>query len=178
MTKIEALKQTIINVESGKYGYYWGSSDTCNCGVVARTLLGGEYALSNGLLDIERDTSKGVFSGSYYCSTTKIKLPKVFQVLKDAGFSYEELNGLEYLSGEDVCNKLSWGTILVGCGGRVKSDLKYDNKKNLLSYLRAWVEILEEEAKPVYLNITKSLAVLPTEERSDKKTGNPILSHS
>ena len=121
MTKIEALEKTIYNLENDVYEYNWWDNDTCNCGVLVRTILNGEKPNSCGMFDVT-ETAAG-FGGMVIktletCSQTGIPLPKVYQALKDCGFTGNELDKLE--------------------------DCSYD-KNGVIKYLKAWVEILKEE---------------------------------
>lgn len=100
MTKKEALIKTIYNLENDVYEYAWGSCDSCSCGVIARTLLdGGMPTETLFVLKPHIGIASG-FSGTYedgvnYCRSTGIPLPKVFQALVDADFSFDEMNSLE-----------------------------------------------------------------------------------
>lgn len=146
MKKIEALKKTIYNLENGIYKYKWMDMNNCSCGVVAKTILEDEPK-KNGVLDIYKKLGKSVsgFAGCYeqaieYCATTGLELPRVFMALKETGFTFGELKILE----------------------------DHDDYQSFLSYLKAWVEILEQaEPQPSHTDITKSLAILPIDETAD-----------
>lgn len=143
MNKIETLKATIVNLEEGKLQYYWSSSDSCNCGVVARTLLNLESVFTNGY-KYDNNKSPGVFARDAYCITTNIAIPKVFQLLKDAGFNHQELIELEYLSNKAILIRIGKEATDYGEYMAMKG-LEYQKKEVVISYIKAWVEILEEE---------------------------------
>lgn len=184
MNKLEALKQTIVNVESGKYEYDWYNADSCNCGVVARTLCGDKSPSSCGYYQSPLIGGLGVFSRKAFCLTTNLPLPLVFQSLKDAGFTHEDTGELERLANEKIAYRLGWELIKIDDGGKIYP--LYANKENLIAYLREWVKILEEQdaivPTPVELpieqnrtDIRKSLAVLPVSEVSDAVGINSII---
>jgi hypothetical protein len=147
MNKIEALEKTIYNLENDLVEYEWTSSKSCNCGVLAKTVLNGGDIYKAGFL---RSPSLGhdytSFANHAYCMTTGLELPELFQSLKDAGFTFQELLGLENLSGENVIKRLGWQTYSwsnrynVVYRGHSRSD-----KQDLITYLKAWVEILKDE---------------------------------
>lgn len=174
MTKIEALEKTIFNLENDVYEYEWSHSNTCNCGVLARTLLNGEKATEGGGLWMYHTKGLG-FSGVVknvitHCQQTGLPIPIVVKSLLDAGFTTKELSRLEYRA-----------------NGEGRSD-----KKELVSYLKRWVRKIEKLNKEpevqecdatmpnsttevCYKNISKELAVLPMDEVSDLKKEKIVL---
>lgn len=147
MNKIEALKKTIYNLENDVYEYEWLDTNKCNCGVVARTILGDELPKQNGMFSVHHliGGAPPGFHGLYrqaltHCSKTGHPLPRVFQSLLDSGFTPDEMKALER------------------CGCK---------KEDVITYLKAWVSILEaekpkeeENKQPSCPDITKELAVL------------------
>jgi hypothetical protein len=161
MNKIEALEKTIYNLENDVYEYKWDESDKCNCGVLAKTLLGGKTAQECGYHQSPKLGDYGVFSRNAYCMTTDLPLPTVFNVLKDTGFTHEDLMNLEYFGNEKIALKL--GKEISYRDGHpfgYKSDT-FNDKKLLIKYLKAWVEILKEE-QPI-------IETPPTEEPKIKE---------
>jgi|ERR1700733_684153 len=150
MNKIETLKATIINLENGmEYGWYNGSC--CNCGVVATTILGKNSVinfLNSPLID---PLERGAFSRYAYCMTTNLPLPLVFLKLKDAGFSHQDLLHLEYLGNKEILDKMGQEQYIRHEQEFVLETIStsYKDRNNLISYLKAWVEILEEEESNV-----------------------------
>ena len=172
MTKIEALQKTIYNLENDVYEYSWQTSNTCNCGVLARTLLNGTLPSDAGYFNVAPSKEgNGVFSKRGYCITTGIEMPLVFKLLSDAGFTEEDLYNIEFLADKNIASKIG----LKVYGDWRAAHGEFDVKKNVISYFKAWVEILKKEA-PVakttqqYQDITNQLAVLPISETSDVKT--------
>lgn len=146
MNKIEALEKTIYNLENNVYEYDWETSNTCNCGVLARTLLDGKLATDCGLLESPTYGRGGPFSAHAACITTNLELPLVFRVLKDAGFTHEELVSLEYLADATICGRLG---MVVRFDSNCSFSPAFDNKEDLIKYLKVWVEILEAEQPPI-----------------------------
>lgn len=148
MTKIEALKQTIVNLIEDKIQYNWTSANNCNCGVVARALLDVDDLFQHGYttntFPID-PLARGCFARDAYCITSNIPIPKVFQSLKDAGFSHEDLLSLEYLGDPKICKKAGMESTTSLCPYPTLVGGGYNQKDNLIKYLKAWIEILEEQ---------------------------------
>lgn len=145
MNKIQALELTIFNLENNVYVYYWASPNHCNCGILARTLLGGKYPSNCGYADSPTEEPSGTFSSNAFCITTNLPLPEVFQVLKDAGFTHQELLELEYLENEKIAG-IMWRKLSKTLSGCIAmSNEQYANKSSLILYLKAWVGVLKEE---------------------------------
>lgn len=165
MTKIEALKKTVYNLENDVYEYDWFDFNSCNCGVLAKAVLNGQSAESCGYRDSPISGGHaGCFSKRAYCMTTDLPLPLVFQTLKDVGFTHQDLLELEFLGNVHIANKIGkivdvnyWPGVNIIHGF-------FDKKETLISYLKAWVELLTEEQEPTYTDITKDLAILPVDK--------------
>jgi hypothetical protein len=166
MNKIEALKATIINLEDNKTEYDWSTCNHCNCGVVAKTLLNGKLPYEAGLLNspLSGEVGSGAFSREALCLTTNLPLPLVFQKLKDAGFTHLELQELEWLGNEIILNKIGEKKLILNGISFIK-DSKYSNKKTLIKYLKAWVEILEEEQTKTQNKLPEIKEVVKPRER-------------
>lgn len=145
MTKIEALKKTIYNLENDVYEYDWSSSESCNCGVLAKTLLNGKSLHEAGYFRSKVIGDVGVFAKKAYCLTSDLPLSEVFQTLKDAGFTYKELLELEYLSNEKIAAAVGFELTQHNEKNYAFAFGKFNNKRDLIKYLKAWVEILEVE---------------------------------
>lgn len=148
MNKIDALKQTIHNLLYGGMKYHWHDSNHCNCGVVAKTICNTNDLFSIGYTNSPRKNAVGVFSRDAYCITSDLPLPVVFQSLKDAGFTHQELLELEYLANKEICKNLGWERQkITRKNGEfyIREMATYDVKENLILYLKEWVRILEEE---------------------------------
>lgn len=146
MTKIEAIKKTIFNLENNVIEYNWKNADSCNCGVLARTLLDGKSVWDCGFTNSPKRSSEGIFSSMAYCITTDLPLPEVFQKLKDAGFTHKELLELEYYGNEEVAKRLGKKIEYKESGAPYGWECEgLNNKSNLILYLKTWLQILEEK---------------------------------
>lgn len=157
MTKIETIEKTIYNLENDVYPYGWINPNSCNCGVLAKTILGGKCIYDAGYSDAPVTCSVyGAFSRRALCMTTNLPLPELFQTLKDAGFTFKELSELEYLSNLEITTKagIDLHYSIVGSlvnGTRMVAD-DFDHKPTLIRYLKAWLEILKEQEQPTQLS--------------------------
>lgn len=163
MTKIEALRKTIYNLENDLYNYNWCSIDQCNCGLVAMTLLGGKLPTDNGYGNSpKRHPSLNHWSGASYCMTTNLSLPKVFQALKDAGFTHKELVNLEYYGDKRVAEKLGFKIEYRSNGHPFGyNHVQLDNKETAIKYMKAWLEILEADQLPPAIKETIRYVAVP-----------------
>lgn len=148
MKKIEALQKTIYNLENNVYEYNWTDFDACNCGVVARTIMDGTYSSEAGFHNSQTiDTRLTAFACEAFCMTTGLPLPRVFQELKDVGFTHQDILELENLGNHVILKKLGWRSF--ESFGRfywvVCNDAQRNNKNDLITYLKAWIEILLEQ---------------------------------
>lgn len=159
MNKIQALEQTIFNLENDVYEYHWGDYESCNCGVLAKTLLDTKRAIRRLVESVKpiRDHNEPyhLFTDRTYCLTTGEELNEVFSALKIAGFTHMELRGLELLNGKEVLDRIN----------RIEP-LSKGNKVHAIVYLKAWVEILKEQLpvqpeapkqKTVYVSVPISI---------------------
>jgi hypothetical protein len=152
MTKIEALEQTIYNVENNILSYRWYDCGQCNCGVVASTILNRE---------------SGAFSCHGVCITTGEDMPKVFQALKDAGFTHKDLIELEFLGNKEILDNIGKKGFFCSEGYWIMDGVNdYTNKENLIIYLKEWVRLLK-------LEIPQKVVTQPTPEKI-RYVGVPI----
>lgn len=162
MTKIEALRKTVYNLENDILHYQWDNFETCNCGVVAKTLLNDEGIGKNGYFDSEiRNKNLTPFCEYAFCITSNMPLPKVFQLLKDAGFTIKELIELENLSNPKISNIIG-GKLYPHEAKDLLVSYYRDQKLYLIAYLRAWIAILETELPPAVKETIRYVAVPET----------------
>jgi|SRR5688572_9740456 len=159
MDKITALKKTIYNLENDVYEYNWGRYESCNCGVLAKSILSADNIKDFGIGNSPSRKRNGA-SSEYYCMTTDLPIPAVFQAVKDAGFSFAEMVELECLTNTEIL-KLSGVSSYELC--------HFEKKENLIKYLKAWVEILEEK-----LNKEPEVQASVATEVDSKKEADPI----
>lgn len=163
MTKIEALEKTIYNLENNVYEYSWENSDSCNCGILSRTII-GKSVFDAGYGCSPCSSGVGAFASEAFCMTTDLRLPEVFQALKDTGFTYQEILELEYLGNQEIAHRAGQ-TVTQLCSRSINAG-SYKNKETLIAYLIAWVQLLKEELaektpevriKTVYVSVPVSI---------------------
>jgi hypothetical protein len=148
MNKIQAIRQTISNLENNVYEYNWTDADSCNCGVLARSIMGGVYPRKAGFSESPMKANHlTCFANNAICITTNLPLPRVFSELKNAGFSHEDIMELENLSNPVVIKKAGMSVYRSLNGYMVNSDRS--DKHYLVAYLKTWAEILEEENQTI-----------------------------
>lgn len=136
MNKIEALKKTIYNLENDVYEYNWDKFESCNCGILAKSIIGGKDLDGCGYRNSPSLYGSGA-SAMFHCLATGLPLPEVYQAVKDAGFTFREMRHLEVMTDEEILKK---------AGMSILSRLFFD-KAHLIAYLKAWVSILEESSQ-------------------------------
>ncbi len=129
---IEAIRRTAKKLERGA-PYQWGHMGSCNCGNLAQEIT----SISNQ--EIHKSAMKG--RGDWqeqiidYCPTSGMPMDSLIGQLIDAGLSTVDLQNLERLSDKKVLSKLK----------NIKSHLKHNHRDDVVLYLMAWSNLLEEE---------------------------------
>jgi hypothetical protein len=161
MNKIQALEQTIYNLENDVYRYKWTEHDHCNCGILATTILNGKTPTQAGYCNTPRigPENLGAFSSFSYCMTTDLPLPEVFQALKDSGFSHQEIHELEHLSNIRIC-KLGNVKLEYFDNSAIPVNAYRSTKAEVIKYLKGWVILLKSE-----MEVSPPLKPAPTKER-------------
>lgn len=135
---INALRKAAGKVVTGEYR--WLGKDTCNCGILAKELLGKDFKrLVNSDMVVGCWTMAA--NRSYgYCESTGMPLPKLYAMLEQAGFQFADFRSIEFLANDDVLDRL---------GGRDALERGiygiFDNPENVARYFRAQADILEEQ---------------------------------
>jgi hypothetical protein len=131
MTKqlIDGLRTAADWIESGKVEYFWGSPESCNCGILAQAIL--------RVTPTEiQDTCE---HGNWYeevnrCHQTGIPINHIVKALIDVGMKSTDFVNLEYLIFEGVKPEIS-----------KLHYYHYTNAKNVISYMRTWADSLERK---------------------------------
>jgi hypothetical protein len=127
---IDALRKTAKNIKQGK-PYEWGHMGSCNCGNLAQTLLNiSKGDIHRYAMDKPGDWSEQL---NDYCPTSGLPMDKLIFGLLEKGLSTEDLKHLEYLSDKNVLQKVGRGY------------LRNNNLTDVVDYMNAWAELLEEE---------------------------------
>ncbi len=132
-TLIKALRAAADKVEADPSQYSWTQPRRCNCGLVAREILG-----DRGLIQCTRAVGHvGIWSWSFgprtVCQTTGLPILKTFKTLFKAGLNKKHAEHLEDLG--DISIQLR-----AGLGG----DARRNSHRNFIAYVRAWADGLED----------------------------------
>jgi hypothetical protein len=136
----QVLKEVIYSLENDITRYEWTEHGRCNCGLVVQAILNKnanevqkifDDECANLVINESKITWKKALQ--YSCSSTGIPMKGIFKVLLDIGLRPEDISHLEFLS-----NKV----ILKDSGIDSSFNSYYQDKKNLILYLKSWIKIL------------------------------------
>jgi len=157
---ITALRQSAAAVRNQTFGYEWSNMKSCNCGVVACALLGYDQEKLNTSLPTKPQYNWLKFVGEY-CPVTGLPEHLVLRAMTDAGLSPRDIIELEAMSNQQVLARMpvqyqtkivgGWWAMLFGRTREVKQPrpFHYTNRQDLVLYLEAWADLLEEQADPL-----------------------------
>lgn len=130
---IAALRKTAGKLAGGA-AYQWGHMGSCNCGNLAQELTGytapeiHRSAIANGRGEWAEQLND-------YCPSTGIGMDAlIFQMLTH-GLTPDDLRHLERLSDPEIRKHLPGGSRY----------LQHNNRDDVVSYLTAWADKLQEE---------------------------------
>lgn len=143
--KIEVLKKAIKSLENNEIIYNWNSTDSCNCGVILQ---------SAGLKRID---IRGRVGGTYTdivlkhekiseprCNITGMRFGQIQEKFLEIGFTKKEIVELEWLGNEEI-SKITHEKLVKSRIGDHKCSNNYNKKDSLITYLKAWVQLLENQ---------------------------------
>lgn len=173
MTKIEILKKTVYRLVNTNSEYNWTSKTTCNAGHLMMSIFSVDsHKLESMVYEIEENFGS-MWSGDYrnghsildchsgVCPVSGFPVSEMFKTISDAGFSIAEIRGLEWLNDKIICEKLGWEYFDDNNADDHRTNRRSE-KRNLIAYITAWIEILEEEqdVSPHALMIEEAQEVL------------------
>lgn len=137
------LRRVANLVSSDSISYDWLELESCNCGLLARSLTG--YSKAQLKTDVLRTTKRrpggGTGSGTWTsrakmandaCAfNPDVKLPEILAKLKEAGLEMTDYAHLEYLSHPALRSALSW------------TFRHYRRESAFASYCVRWAESIE-----------------------------------
>ena len=127
---VNALRKTAHQLETGNR-YEWGHMGSCNCGNLAQTVTSFSRAeIQKFALEKRGDWSEQLID---YCPTSGYPMDLVIQKMVDFGFTRQDLNHLEWLSDQNILNKMG------------VSFLNRNLKNDTISYLKAWANLMEDQ---------------------------------
>jgi hypothetical protein len=158
--KLAAALKIAINALEKDFVYYkWKTQESCNCGVVVQAILGKTESEVKELFNeaykeipyrLDDLTWRGV--AQFSCSITGQPMTRVFKILAKNGLRPEDVVHLEYLNNPAILEIAGINTNGIpgrpgGLFHREKPARNYyEDKENLIKYLKAWVCILEERS--------------------------------
>jgi hypothetical protein len=125
-----ALRSTAARLDRGA-PYQWGHFGRCNCGHLVETMCGIAPARIHELaLD---GTGDWEAIANAYCPTSGYAIDDVITKLVERGLTTDDLSHLEKLDDPAVLEALPGG----------KRWLVRNHREDVVSYLRAWADLLE-----------------------------------
>ncbi|GAB5519661.1 MAG: hypothetical protein RhofKO_19120 [Rhodothermales bacterium] len=145
---IAALRATALSLQDGA-SYAWSRMGSCNCGHLAQTLTG---LTSLAIQDLAHESAgdwKEQTEG--FCGGTRMPLHRIFDAMLEAGMTTEDIMHLERLSSPVVLRRLGRSSVL----------LDYRSRTEVVQYMNAWADLLEEALLP-QLSVPSELTSAPT----------------
>ena len=133
LSLISALRATASNLQSGA-PYQWGHMGSCNCGNLAQVLTNYTRAEIHAFALVSREGDWSEQTAEY-CAASNLPMDKIIDILISKGLTPQDLKNLEYLSDENVLKHPSIRN----------NSLNHNNRSDVILYLLAWAELLEEE---------------------------------
>lgn len=132
---IDAIRETIIDLQTGRREYDWSSGVSCNCGLLAQNLGASRTECCIG----------GFTRKIQECEKTGMQIPDVILRLKQAGLTSKQIEETEHLTNGEILNEagivFSFHVSLTGH----RTHHKRGYKNAVLAYFQAWLRILERE---------------------------------
>ena len=152
----EALRETATRLETGASTYRWSHFAHCNCGNLAQTLTRlsprqiydaaavreGDWAQQALTADLpDYGDRPALDEGAWEpedlgaCPNTGVPMTRILSQMAAAGLEAEDIAHLERLSDPQIRRRLGTNSV----------DFPYADRDNVIAYLRAWAESLEEQ---------------------------------
>lgn len=174
INKSTALRITAKAIRDGVVHYNWFRHESCNCGVLAQTIIGKsalalrnsiQPMLSEAALLLMKKSSDGsptwTEMSRVFCPVTGLPENMIFSALADVGFTTTDLRNIEYLRDPSVLaragikkNPVVMEEVTTGMLWWKKTETKqvedknphYTIPKSVAAYMDAWADMLDEEA--------------------------------
>jgi hypothetical protein len=125
---VRALRATADKL-SGDTTYQWGHMGMCNCGHLAQAITGLTPAeIHDSALVREGDWEQ---QANDYCPTSGQLIDHVLAAMFSLGLHRDDIRKLEKLADNDVARRM----------GRHP---KHNRREDVVDYMRAWADLLEE----------------------------------
>jgi hypothetical protein len=127
---IDALRKTAVQLENGNR-YEWGHMGSCNCGNLAQTITSFSRAeIQKYALEKRGDWSEQLID---YCPTSGLPMDLIIEKMMDFGFTRQDLRHLEWLSDNDILDKMN------------VPYLNKNLKSDTIAYIKSWANMLEDQ---------------------------------
>ncbi|MBL7843254.1 MAG: hypothetical protein KF846_04055 [Cyclobacteriaceae bacterium] len=132
LSLIDAIRKTAKTLEQSKE-YQWGHMGSCNCGFLAQQVTQlRKDEIHRRAMERYGDWSEQL---NDYCPTSGLPLDDVISEMIAFGFDAQDLKHLEKLSDPAILRSFPLG----------QRDLKHNLKKDVVAYMLAWANLLEQE---------------------------------
>ena len=137
----DAIKIVLKGLQKNIISYEWFNVQSCNCGLIVQHLLNASSEEVSRRFDksrksvSDRDEMNWTELVQHKCSVTGLPLDGIIKTLFKRGFKPEDIVHLEYLSNKEILKRTDIDT---------KNEEYFTRKENLIKYLKAWLEILNE----------------------------------
>jgi hypothetical protein len=129
---IQVLRKTAKTIAASAQ-YQWGHMGACNCGFLAQEITQLNQAeIHRRALMRHGDWSEQL---NDYCPMNGLPFDDIISGLIEFGFDSDDLKHLEKLSDPKIIRSLS----------DAERTLTHNNKNDVILYIRAWANLLEEE---------------------------------
>lgn len=130
---VAALRATAAQLERSE-DYQWGHMGACNCGFLAQVVT----RLSRKEIHSYAMTGHGDWSEQLndYCPSSGLPMDGLISALLEFGFDRDELAHLERLSSPSILRRFALKD----------RNLKHNDKADVIKYMNAWADMLEEES--------------------------------
>lgn len=129
---IDAIRKTALVLEQSNE-YQWGHMGSCNCGFLAQQVTKlRKDEIHRRAMERYGDWTEQL---NDYCPTSGLPLDEVISEMIAFGFDAQDLKHLEKLSDPRILRSFPLDN----------RDLKHNIKKDVLAYMRAWANLLEQE---------------------------------
>ena len=161
---VVALRKTAARLRREKVTYRWSSFAHCNCGHLAQTITGlgpaeiqrramrreGDWAgqarnlVTRPFPDFDFGDRPALDEGAWEpenvgaCTVTGTPLDQVLEQMYAVGLTADDVGHLERLTDRQVRRRL----------GTHKEDFPHHRRENVVAYLEAWADLLEEQLEP------------------------------
>jgi len=129
---IKAIRTAAKKINKGTH-YQWGHMGGCNCGHLAQELTPcskreiHEYAM--------RKSGDWTDQVEDYCNTSAMPMDEIISSMMDSGLERKDMIDLERLKNQEVRKFM----------GTAGEKLYHNSKKNVVDYMIAWADLLEEQ---------------------------------